>query len=523
MNIVWTWDIIRRIIEVLWIINIGFAIWTVFRSRRDIASTWAWLLVLSLFPYVGFLLYVFVGMKLSNDDIFSIRAEQVAFRKKILKFQRALLDKHQLLKQTGDATRARQLVRLSNSLDDSIVTFDNHVKVFTNGQQLFSQMINDFDQAQDHIYVEFYTFYADKLGHQILHALERAAKRGVEVKVLYDFSGSRGTTYKFFAHLEELGGLAQPFNSKANKIINTPRLNYHLHRKIVVIDGKIGYIGGFNIGDQYIGQAKKFGYWRDTHLRIVGQAAMPLTGRFGMDWNTTCRKTQKEKVDLNALIKNLHLHRPEISSENVTMQIVSSGPDNESFAIRRGYESIISSARKFVYIQTPYLIPGEPILEALIIAAQGGVDVRIMIPSMPDHPFVYRATEYYAKYLVNNGVKVYKYNNGFLHAKTVVSENFSSVGSANQDYRSYRLNWEANAFLYNPTLTAKLKAVFEDDIKDSTLLTNEYFNQQSSWRKFKQYFSRLLSPVLWSLIYQRFVSLTCCIYQFLTILVKSLM
>lgn len=496
MDIVWTWDIIRRIIEVFWLINIAFAIWTVFRTRRDIASTWAWLLVLSLFPYVGFLLYLFVGRKLSNEDIFNIRSEQVAFRKKILQFQRGLLKKHQLLKQTGDATRARQLVSLSNQLDDSIVTFNNQVKVFTDGQKLFSQMIHDFDQAKDHIYVEFYTFYADQLGHQILAALERAAKRGVEVKVLYDLSGSRGTTYKFFTRLEQLGGLAQPFNSKADKVITTPRLNYHLHRKIVVVDGRIGYIGGFNIGDQYVGRSKKFGYWRDTHLRITGQAAVPLTGRFGMDWNTTCKKTHKATINLGQMIKDLNLKQPTVSDDNVTMQIVSSGPDSDNFAIRRGYESIISSAHHFVYIQTPYLIPGEPILEALVIAARGGVDVRIMIPSMPDHPFVYRATEYYAKYLVRNGVKVYKYDHGFIHAKTVVSENFSSVGSANQDYRSYRLNWEANAFLYNPALTNQLKAIFEKDIQDSTLLTNDYFAQQSGWRKFKQYFSRLLSPVL---------------------------
>lgn len=497
MNIVWTWDIIRRIIEVLWLINIGFAIWTVFRTRRDIASTWAWLLVLSVFPVVGFILYLFVGRKLSNDDIFSIRAEQWAFRKKILDRQEELLEKHKLLLQHGKLARARQLVSLSASLDDAPVTFNNRVKVFIDGEQLFSKMIADFDQAQDHIYVEFYTFYSDELGKKILAALERAAQRGVKVKVLYDLSGSRGTTYKFFAHLEELGGEAQPFNSKANKRVTTPRLNYHLHRKIVVIDGKIGYIGGFNVGDQYVGKMPKFGYWRDTHLRIVGQAAIALTGRFAMDWNTTCRKTDKERIDIEKLLTDFTIERPTDPDKDVTMQIVSSGPDSDNFAIRRGYESIISTARKYVYIQTPYLIPGEPILESLVIAARSGIDVRVMVPCMPDHPFVYRATECYAKYLVNNGVKVYKYNNGFIHAKTVVSgQNLASVGSANQDFRSYRLNWEANAFCYNEELTAQLKQIFEDDIKDSTLLTSEYFANQSKWRKFKQYFSRLLSPVL---------------------------
>lgn len=497
MNIVWTWDVVRRLIEILWLINIAFAIWTVFRTRRDIASTWAWLLVLSALPIVGFILYLFVGRKLSNDDIFNIRMEQREYRDKYVRQQERLLKRHKLLLQSERLARARQLISLSASLDSALVTFNNRVKVFIDGKKLFQQMIADFDQAEDHIYVEFYTFYSDNLGKQILAALERAAKRGAKVKVLYDLSGSRGTTYKFFAHLEELGGEAQPFNSKANKRITTPRLNYHLHRKIVAIDGKLGYIGGFNIGDQYLGEDPKFGYWRDTHLRVAGQAVIALTARFGMDWNTTCRKTKKERVDLDKLLADLEIERPSDPGQDVAMQIVSSGPDNDNFAIRRAYESIISSARQYVYIQTPYLIPGEPILESLIIAARSGIDVRVMIPCMPDHPFVYRATEYYAKYLVNNKVKVYKYNNGFIHAKTMVSgNNLASVGSANQDYRSYRLNFEANAFTYNEELTAQLKQIFENDIQDSTLLTPEYFDQQSNWRKFKQYFSRLLSPVL---------------------------
>lgn len=497
MDIVWNWDLIRRIIEVLWAINIGFAIWTVFRTQRDIASTWAWLLVLSLLPFVGFIIYLFVGRKLSNDDIFNIQAEQQALRDKYLNSQHRYLEEHKLLPQYDRLARARQLISLFLSLDESIVTFNNRVHVFINGKQLFDKMVEDINAAQDHIYIEFYTFYPDSLGKRILTALEKAAKRGVAVKVLYDLSGSRGTTYRFFAHLEELGGEAQPFNSKADKRFTTPRLNYHLHRKIVVVDGKIGYIGGFNIGDQYLGTDPKFGYWRDTHLRIVGQAALMLTVRFAMDWNTTCRKTNKQRLELEKTFQHFTIERPQEGSDEAAMQIVASGPDSERLAIRRGYESIISSARKYVYIQTPYLIPGEPILESLIVAARSGIDVRVMIPSMPDHPFVYRATEYYAKYLVNNNVKVYKYDNGFIHAKTMVSgSNLASVGSANQDYRSYRLNFEANAFVYNEKLTAELKRIFEDDMKQSTQLTPEYFNQQSKWRKLKQYFSRLLSPIL---------------------------
>lgn len=497
MNIVWTWDVIRRIIEVLWLINIAFAIWTVFRSRRDIASTWAWLLVLSVFPVVGFILYMFIGRQMSHDQIFSIQDEQKKIRQKYLEKQKDLVQDHELLPKADRFARDRQLVNLFLSLNDSVVTFNNRVHVFTDGKKKFAKLIEDINNAKDHVYIEYYTFYSDNLGKRVLAALEAAAQRGVKVRVLYDLSGSRGTTYKFFSHLEELGGLAQAFVSAPKARFQTPRLNYHLHRKLVIIDGQIGYIGGFNIGDQYLGESPKFGYWRDTHLRVVGQAAMMMTIRFAMDWNTTCRKTHKERIDLEEEFKSFELVPPTNDPDETAMQIVSSGPDNEEYSIRRGYESIISSARKYVYIQSPYLIPEDSVLEALVIAARSGIDVRIMIPCMPDHPFVYRATEYYAKYLVNNGVKVYKYDNGFIHAKTMVSgNNIASVGSANMDYRSYRLNFEVNAFAYNEKLAATLKEDFMKDIEKSTLLTPEYFASQSNWRKFKQYFSRLLSPIL---------------------------
>lgn len=497
MNIIWTWDVVRRIIEVLWLINIAFAIWTVFRSRRDIASTWAWLLVLSVFPVAGFILYLFVGRQMSHDEIFSIQDEQKLLQKKYLVKQKELVKKHELLPKQSRMSRDRQLVNLFMSLNDSVATFDNKVHVFTDGKAKFNKLIDDINQATDHVYIEYYSFYSDNLGKRVLAALEKAAERGVKVRVLYDLSGSHGTTYKFFQHLESLGGEAQAFVSAPKAHFKTPRLNFHLHRKLAIIDGQIGYIGGFNIGDQYLGEDPKFGYWRDTHLRVVGQATMMMTVRFAMDWNTTCRKTKKKRIDLENEFKNFELHGPSDDPEAVPMQIVSSGPDNEDYAIRRGYESIISSARKYVYIQSPYLIPEDSVLEALVIAARSGIDVRIMIPCMPDHPFVYRATEYYAKYLVNNGVKVYKYNNGFIHAKTMVSgSNIASVGSANMDYRSYRLNFEVNAFAYNEKLTAELRQDFIDDIEKSTLLTPEYFANQTKWRKFKQYFSRLLSPIL---------------------------
>lgn len=490
------WKIVLQLIEIFWIIDVILAAITIFKTPRDIASTWAWLLVLIVLPYFGFILYLFLGRQLSHDEIFAIKDEEKKTRDKFLSEQLSLVKKHDLLMPAESRPRARMLTELNLVNDNAILTFDNTAEIFIDGKKLFSKMIDDIDHAINFIDVEFYTFYSDELGHRILKALENAAARGVKVHVIYDSSGSHGTRPKFFKRLRELGGYAQPFISTSKKyLFKTPRLNYHLHRKLVIIDRKIGYIGGFNIGDQYVDKSTKYGHWRDTHLRVVGQAAVMMEVRFSMDWNTSVRRTHLPKYSLD-WINDFKIDETRDESR-IPMQIVSSGPDSDHFAIRRGYEQIISTAQRYVYIQTPYLIPEIPILESLIIAAKSGIDVRVMIPSMPDHPFVYRATEYYAKYLTNRGVKVYKYNNGFLHAKTIISgSNLSSVGSANQDYRSYSLNFEVNAFCYSPELTENLKKIFENDLEDCTLLTKEYFDNQSNWLKFKQYFSRLLSPLL---------------------------
>lgn len=495
-----TWDLISQVVLIIWVGNVILAAWTVFREQRDIASTWAWLLVLTFLPILGFIIYLFIGRQLNQDQIFTIRAEQQKVVDQYKEQQQALLNERDLLPEQAHLKRELMLTSLFLNTNDALLTFGNQVTLFTDGKAKFAQLIKDIDQAEHHVHVEYYTFASDRLGKCVLAALERAAARGVEVRVLYDQAGSRGTHPRFFHHLEELGGAAQAFIASSGSWLSTPRLNYHLHRKLVIIDGQVGYIGGFNIGDQYLGENPKFGYWRDSHLRVAGTATVMMQARFIMDWNTTCRKTKEQAITLSANYTNVQVTRlakKATDSPGVPMQIVSSGPDNDNYAIHRGYQGIITSAREYVYIQTPYLIPEDAILEALIIAAKEGIDVRIMIPDRPDHPFVYRATEYFARYLTQNGVKVYAYHHGFLHAKTIVSgAHIASVGSANLDYRSYRLNFEVNAFSYDEGLTAKLKAAFERDLAECTLLTDDYFAEQSGWRHFKQYFSRLLAPIL---------------------------
>lgn len=486
MNIDWS-----SIFNIIVVVNAIFAIITVFREKRDIAAIWAWLLVLVFLPVAGFIAYAFLGRKLPKNRLFKLHKHVQMQLDERLKEQRAQLGH-------SDKTPADEVVRRSRNAVDMFMTTDsaflsrqNKVRILTNGNDLFHRVIEDIEAAQKSIHIEFYTFYNDRIGNEILDLLVKKAQQGVEVRVIYDSWGSMGTTRKFFQPLLDAGGRAFPFLNTRSVLLDF-RINFRDHRKIIVIDGKIGYTGGFNIGDQYLGRKKKFGNWRDTHIRIIGSGVFGLQARFILDWNATCPRDQIDEDEVEAK------YFPVTTTKGtVNMQIVSSGPDSDLQQIKMGYIKLITMATKYCWIQSPYLIPDDSVMDALRIAAMSGVDVRIMVPNMPDHPFVYRATQYYARQLSEQGVKIYYYNNGFIHAKTmVIDDEISSVGSANLDYRSFKLNFEINAFIYDQKFSQDMRQIFINDMTVSNLQTAEMFVKQSLWLKFKQTFSRLLSPIL---------------------------
>ncbi len=481
------------VLIVILLLNVITAIITVFKEERDITATWAWLLVLNLLPVIGFGIYLLVGKKISKEKMFDLKMQERLGIAQLVELQKEQWQDEELLPKGLRTPEVRQTVRLLLETDQAILTKNNKVDIYDDGHDKFAKLLADIDAANHHVHLEYYSFFSDRIGNKILASLEAAAKRGVKVRVIYDSMGSRGQKRHFFDKLEKLGGEAEPFFAYKKAWIHSPRINYREHRKLAIIDGKIGYIGGFNIGDQYLSRSKKFGHWRDTHLRVVGNAVIAMQSRFLMDWNATIKNIRgKEPVKYDESLFPLQRQKG-----NVGLQVISSGPDSEVEAIKKGYLKLISGANDYIYIQTPYLIPDDSVLEALVVAALSGIKVKIMIPCMPDHAFVYRATEYYAKVLVDSGVEVYTYDDGFLHAKTfVVDSQITSVGSANLDFRSFKLNFEANAFGYDRNLALKLNELFEADLAKCTKLTPEYFERQSRWRKFKQYFSRLLSPIL---------------------------
>ncbi len=311
----------------------------------------------------------------------------------------------------------------------------------------------------------------------------------MEVRVLFDSMGCRTMKNRDWERLEKEGiQVAEFFPALLGQL--QLRVNYRNHRKIVVIDGRVGFVGGFNVGREYLGRDKKFGYWRDTHLCIEGAAVTSLAVRFVLDWNYAAKE--------NLFLEDSLFEIPQYTRNGRDpVQIISSGPDSKTKMIHDNYLRLIHRAQDHVYIQTPYFIPDDSILDALKIAAKSGVDVRIMIPCKPDHPFVYWATYSYIGEMVAAGAKCYVYNNGFLHAKTLSIDGMvACVGTANMDFRSFGLNFEVNAVIYSERTVQRLERAFENDMTLCTQVTRKVYDERGLVIKAKEQFSRLLSPLL---------------------------
>ncbi|GAK06135.1 cardiolipin synthetase [Geomicrobium sp. JCM 19037] len=481
-------DILPIILSLLVFLNMILAAIIVFMERKDIHATWAWLLILMFLPFIGFVLYLILGQNLSRKRLFNWDGiEKIGLKDSIDAQLRTLEDNTFAFRNETEQNNSNLITMLLRS-DGALLTQNNDIDVFTDGVDKFSELLADIATAKNHVHMQYYIFRNDLIGKRIIHLLTEKAQAGVRVRILYDDMGSRKLARKHFRELIDAGGEVGVFFPSRIPYMNS-RLNYRNHRKIVVIDGSIGYVGGFNVGDEYLGRTKKFGYWRDSHLRIRGSSVKALQTRFILDWNQASKAHEIHYDDL---------YFPPVKSRgDIAAQIVSSGPDTEAEEIKNGYIKLITSARESVYIQTPYLIPDSSLLDALRIAALAGKDVRIMIPNKPDHIFVYWATYSYMGELLKTGVRFFIYDAGFIHAKMiVVDRSVGSIGTANIDVRSFRLNFEVNAFMYHAALGEKLAAIFENDLLHCSEMTAQRYHDRSLYIRFKESVSRLLSPIL---------------------------
>ncbi|AKG74774.1 cardiolipin synthase [Salinicoccus halodurans] len=469
-------------------INFLLAIGLIFLERRSAQSVWAWILVLFFLPIMGFVIYMLFGRTIYNQKIFTIQEDDKVGMEHLVEDQLDELKNNKLDFSNPVAEKNKKLIHMLLYNNQSFLTVNNSIETFTNGRDKFDSLLTDIRNAKDHIHFQYYIFRLDNLGKELYEALLQKQKEGVTVRILYDDMGSRGLSLRNFRKFKKEGGQVEAFFPNMLPLIN-PRMNNRNHRKIVVIDGDVGYVGGFNVGDEYLGLSKKFGFWRDTHLRISGEAVKSLQIRFMLDWNSHSGRNNLTREER---------YFPEIGyyGEN-PVQIASSGPDEKWQQIKYGYIKMIYNAKESIYIQTPYFIPDQSFLEAVKIAILSGIKVHLMIPNMPDHPFVYWGTYSNAGSLVKMGAEVHIYEKGFLHQKMVmIDDEVLSVGTTNIDNRSFLLNFEVNAFIYDAEQAGKYRETYEQDIKNSTLLTEEIYDSRSKWIRIKEGFANLISPIL---------------------------
>jgi cardiolipin synthase A/B len=459
---------ITLLISIITLSNILLAGIVVFIERRDVGSTWAWLMVLFFIPFLGFLIYIFLGRQLKKQNFYNLTAEESDYLQSAANEQLEMLEGNEF-RHIPLISKHSELLRMNLEASNAMLTTDNEIMILSDGHAKFASLFHDIRSAKKEINIQYFIIKRDSLGRSLRDELIKKAKEGVKVRVLYDEIGSRSLSPAFFSELVAHGGEVEVFFPSFLRLINL-RINNRNHRKLCIIDGEIAYIGGFNVGNAYLGLDRRFGYWRDTHFRIVGGAVDHIQGRFILDWNQAA-KPKKYTIDQFAL-------RTERHHGNSPVQIIASGPNSQTEHLKNLYIKLIMSAKRSVFIQTPYFIPDSSFMDACKIALLSGVDVRIMIPNKPDHPFVYWASWAYVGELLGYGAKILLYEKGFLHAKTiVVDQEVASAGTANIDTRSFRLNFEVNALVLDEAVANRLHDLFLQDSKVCSELTAERYGK----------------------------------------------
>ena len=475
----------------LFMVNIAFAVFVVFFEKKNPAVIWAWLMVLAFIPCFGFVIYLIFGFEGRKHLWFEKKRH---CDKEIIKdFERHFKDiafdnlpknVNKRILPIKNTKYLNNLVTLHKNNSKSLYRKDNLVKLYHEGESKFNDLMCDIKKAKNHIFMEYYLMHDDSLGNEIMDLLCEKAKEGVEVKVLYDGMGNYKNKPSFARKLRQAGGELRVFLPPKGI-----RINYRNHRKIAIIDGKVGYTGGLNIGDEYISRKKRFGFWRDSHIRIEGSAVYDLQLRFIMDWNFI----KGDKIELD----QKHFPKIEKRDDGVNMQVVSSGPDTDWDNIYQGLFKMITEANKNIYIESPYFAPDDGILEALKIAAISGVDVRIIIPAKPDHLFVHSCRLSYIGELLDAGVRCYEYTKGFIHAKVMTMDGIvSTVGTANMDIRSYKLNFEVNSFIYDKDVSLEFERQFKIDMANSREIRKDEYKKRNIIKKIRESLARLISPLL---------------------------
>ena len=469
-----------NLILVFQILYVATAIGTmivIISENRNPLKTISWVLILLLLPLVGLLIYYFFG----EDS----RKQRLISHKMYKKLNRRSIGRKELLETLNPPAEHKGLVNLLNRLKASPLYGGSSITFYSDGVAKFEALFEELEKAKKHIHIQYYIFLDDEIGCKTRDILIRKASEGVEVRLIYDDVGSWKAKRSFFKDMQARGIEVQPFLKVAFKFL-TSRVNYRNHRKIVVIDGEVGFVGGMNVADRYI-KGVKSGIWRDSHIKVEGKAVAGLQTSFLIDWYSS-RKEFLASDTFYPLLEN--------KGSNL-IQLVTSGPVGHFKDIHLGILQAIANAKECVYIQTPYFVPTDSLLLFLQMASMRGVDVRLMLPRSSDTTFVHIASMSYLADMLSAKVSVFFFEAGFLHSKLMVIDNSLTItGSANMDVRSFEHNFEIDAFIYDEDTCRKAKEIFYRDMEQSSLLSVEEWEMRSKIDKFKESVMRLFSPLL---------------------------
>src|SRR5690606_11533556 len=462
------------------------AVITILLKNINPTRTLSYIIVLVFFPFVGLIIYYLFGQEYRKNKIFN--GKNILNNKLIKNLGQELEADYQLFKrENSDVFDDKiKLVKLLRKSEKSPLTISNKAQIIKNGEAKFNLLLEDLKQAKDHIHLEYYIMRDDRIGSKVIDILCDKAQNGVSVRLCIDDVGS-SLTRKTKQRLKNCGVELFSFMPVLFSGF-TGKMNYRNHRKIAIIDGHIGYLGGINIEDEYVNDGHNKVFWRDTHLRLEGEAVHALQVHFLINWEfvSDC----KLKITKNFF--------PKVAiEEEIAVQIAASGPDTDWANIMEVIFTSIVTAEKYVYITTPYFIPNDQIITAMQVASKSGVDVRLILPDTSDAWITKHASDSYLQELLDADVKVYQYKKGFIHSKTIVVDDiFGSIGTANMDYRSFNINFEINAMIYNEHLSLELKQHFMDDLNDSLQLEPSVWKKRPKIQKFKESYSRLWAPLL---------------------------
>lgn len=476
-----------KILYFLYILLVFIITIRILLDNKSPESSVGWLLALFFLPYLGAFFYLLGGVNWKKRKILKHLPEK-RFKNELgplLEQQKNFMD---VLSYEID-TDVLKTMTLSLQSGNAVLTINNSTEIFFNGQDKFSSLLQDLENARESIHLEYFIYKEDSIGKKIAEIIKRKAGEGIEVRIIFDGVGCfNRMSWKFKRELLRSGIETKYFLDPMN-VLSGRLLNYCNHRKIVVIDGRIGYTGGMNIGDEYITGGRRFDSWRDTHMRIEGEVVHLLQTVFLSDWENSGGSPLREKKYFPEFISSRDRAMP--------MQVLVSGPDSDWYSLEKLYFNLISNADREVFIQSPYFIPSSSIQNALETAALSGVKVHLMITGIPDKRIPFWVAQTYLVSLFAAGVKIYLYMKGFLHAKMViVDDKIATVGTCNMDIRSFHLDYELNLIYYDNTVTDNLKKHFYKDLQQCRQITEKDWKKQGFLTRLRNSLFRIIAPIL---------------------------